>query len=227
MASINASTSGAGGVITTADATGNLSLQSGGTTIAALTSTGMAVTGTLSASGVITSASGIVPGYQYYELNTGYTGSNVATAQMAFGVGVTLASSTIYEFEYNYALSKTAGTTSHTISILFGGTATINNIGYTAISINNTADLTSRTAAVATYGSSLSSIGTSNATVLATVSHIFHAKGIVSINAGGTFIPQYILSAAPGGAYTTQIGGYFKIAPLGASGSNITIGSWA
>ena len=41
--SINASTSA--GVVTTADTTGNLSLQSNGTTIAALTSTGLAVTG--------------------------------------------------------------------------------------------------------------------------------------------------------------------------------------
>jgi hypothetical protein len=41
MASINASTSGAGGVITTADNTGTLQLQSGGTTIATITSTGI------------------------------------------------------------------------------------------------------------------------------------------------------------------------------------------
>ena len=39
--SINASTSGAGGVITTADATGTLQLQSGGTTIATISSTGI------------------------------------------------------------------------------------------------------------------------------------------------------------------------------------------
>ena len=44
-ASINASTSA--GVVTTADTTGNLNLQSNGTTIVALTSTGAAVTGTL------------------------------------------------------------------------------------------------------------------------------------------------------------------------------------
>jgi hypothetical protein len=48
-ASINASTSA--GVVTTADTTGNLNLQSNGTTIVALTSAGEAVTGTLSASG--------------------------------------------------------------------------------------------------------------------------------------------------------------------------------
>jgi hypothetical protein len=51
-ASINASTSA--GVVTTADTSGNLNLQSNGTTIVALTSAGAAVTGTLSASGKIT-----------------------------------------------------------------------------------------------------------------------------------------------------------------------------
>ena len=58
---INASTSPAA-IVQTADGTANLSLQSNGTTIAALTSTGMAVTGTLSASGVITATGGIVQG---------------------------------------------------------------------------------------------------------------------------------------------------------------------
>jgi hypothetical protein len=52
-------------------------------------------------------------------------------------------------------------------------------------------------------------------------------NGTVSINAGGTFIPQYQMSAAPGGAYTAQIGNYFKISPLGASGSNTSIGTWS
>lgn len=54
---INASTSPAA-IVQTADGTANLSLQSNGTTIAALTSTGMAVTGTLSASGATTFAAG-------------------------------------------------------------------------------------------------------------------------------------------------------------------------
>jgi len=58
---INASTSPAA-IVQTADGTANLSLQSNGTTIAALTSTGMAVTGTLSASGAITATGGVVVG---------------------------------------------------------------------------------------------------------------------------------------------------------------------
>jgi hypothetical protein len=58
MASINAATSGGGGVITTSDATGNLNIQSGGSTVVAVTSAGVAVTGTLSATGGITGAAG-------------------------------------------------------------------------------------------------------------------------------------------------------------------------
>jgi hypothetical protein len=63
-------------------------------------------------------------------------------------------------------------------------------------------------------------IATANQTVYPMI------RGTVSIATGGTFIPQYSLSAAPGGAYTTQLGSYFLIYPLGASGSNTNIGTW-
>ena len=52
--SINASTSGGGGIITTADATGNLNIQSGGSTVVAVTAAGATVTGTLAATGAVT-----------------------------------------------------------------------------------------------------------------------------------------------------------------------------
>ena len=55
--SLNASTSGGGGVIVTSDATGNLDIQSGGSTVVAVTSTGATVTGTLAATGAITGSS--------------------------------------------------------------------------------------------------------------------------------------------------------------------------
>jgi hypothetical protein len=51
---IAALTSGAGGISMTGDASGILNLNSNGTTVASVSSTGMAVTGTLSASGGIT-----------------------------------------------------------------------------------------------------------------------------------------------------------------------------
>ena len=49
--SLNASTSGAGGIITTADNSGILNIQSGGTTVVAVTSAGAAVTGTFTVNG--------------------------------------------------------------------------------------------------------------------------------------------------------------------------------
>ena len=53
MASIiNASTAGVGGVITTADASGVLDLQSAGTTITSISSTGVAITGNLLINGL-------------------------------------------------------------------------------------------------------------------------------------------------------------------------------
>ena len=71
-ASINASTSA--GVVTTADTSGNLNLQSGGTTIVALTSAGAAVTGTLSASGAATLSSTL-----------GVTGATTLSSTLAAG----------------------------------------------------------------------------------------------------------------------------------------------
>jgi hypothetical protein len=52
---LNASTTA--GLVTSADTSGNLDLQSGGVTKIAVTSSGASVTGTLSASGIITGAS--------------------------------------------------------------------------------------------------------------------------------------------------------------------------
>jgi hypothetical protein len=53
---IAAITTSGGGVVTTADSSGNLSLLSGATTVVAVTATGVAVTGTLSSSGAVTAS---------------------------------------------------------------------------------------------------------------------------------------------------------------------------
>ncbi|CAB5212846.1 hypothetical protein UFOVP189_59, partial [uncultured Caudovirales phage] len=66
--------------------------------------------------------------------------------------------------------------------------------------------------------------GASTATTQ-TLSQTFH--GTVSVNAGGTFIPQYSLSAAPGGAFSTVAGSYMLIYPISASGANTSVGAWA
>lgn len=172
---------------------------------------------------------GLVSSAQYFRLNGTLAGANSTASQSVLGVGVTLSSNTVYQFEAVYGLSKTAGTTSHSFRLLFGGTATTNNITYVVqrsgstsalsdISAVNTITSMFQTTAASTIATNVTAAGTYFITVL---------RGTVSVNTGGTFIPQYNLSSAPGGAYTTAIGSYFLIYPVGAAGNNTSIGTWA
>ena len=172
---------------------------------------------------------GIVPTQQYYRLDSALVGSNATGAQSIFGVGVTLSASTVYEFEMIVAVSKSAGTTSHTFGVGFGGTASVNNIGY-RLNVQNPSGTSFTVVAIADYAMFVQTASNTVITGAQTSANLFISfviKGTVSINAGGTFIPQYTLSAAPGGAYTTAIGSYIRIAPIGASGSNTSVGAWA
>lgn len=252
MASIiNASTTSTSGLVQTADASGVLQLQSNGVTgltvgaggvitaangmIFNSMTLGTATTGELEYDGSelyftpLGTQRGLIPALQYYRLNTALVGANATGAQNIFGVGCTVSSNTVYEFESTFVLTKSAGTTSHTISLGFGGTATTNNTGYLAM---NTAGTNQSDVPYAgTYfskwiiTSALDAVTTG--ITAATNTRWFTLKGTVSINAGGTFIPQYSLSAAPGGAYTTGVGSYFLIYPIGGAGSNTSVGTWA
>lgn len=173
--------------------------------------------------------SGLYEAQQWYRLNSAFAGANATGAQSLFNVGVTLIGSTVYEFEIVFALAKTAGTTSHTLALGFGGTATLNNIAYQLDYRSGdavTLPLAAQTDAFTTFLQSASASVISGAFVGANAVHFGSIKGTVNINAAGTFIPQYTLSAAPGGAYSTQIGSYMKIAPIGAAGV-ISQGTWA
>ena len=178
-------------------------------------------------------AAGLYEAYQYYRLNSANALSNATGAQSVLGVGVTLVSSTIYEFEGYFPLTKPSGTTtSHTISMSFGGTATINNIAYDSYTTDSgsaTASLGTRTATIGRVSVNTASATVLTANILTATANMAHIRirGTVSINAGGTFIPQVSFSAAPGGIYSANIGSYFRIAAIGAAGANISIGSWA
>jgi hypothetical protein len=69
---INATTASGGGVITTADSSGDLNIQSSGTTIAAITSTGVAVTGTLTVNGASLIPAGTIIQFSGTTPPTGY-----------------------------------------------------------------------------------------------------------------------------------------------------------
>ncbi len=168
------------------------------------------------------------PIQQYYGLTSDLAGTNAAGTYNTFGVGVVLTDSTIYQFEASIALSKTAGTTSHTISINFGGTFGLNNIGYSVFcrtlssGYNNRANVNQAASYVTTVNTFTATASMAGATQIV----YLLLKGQVSISTGGTFIPQYTLNAAPGGAYATAAGSYFKISALAPAGANVNIGGW-
>lgn len=169
---------------------------------------------------------GRIASHMYYRLNTDLAGSTGTGAQNILGVGISLIAGTVYEFEGLFVLTKTAGTTSHTIGLGFGGTATLNNILYElAIGSATTAlpvlDTAAKSAIIATATNTV----TTAAITSATISNGYIIRGTVSINNAGTFIPQYTLSAGPGGAYSTTAGSYFRIAPIASSGI-VNVGSW-
>ena len=70
---IAAVTTSGGGVVTTADASGNLNLLAGTTTVVALTNAGAAVTGTLSVTGIATLSANVLQG----------AGSNIGSVALA------------------------------------------------------------------------------------------------------------------------------------------------
>lgn len=180
---------------------------------------------------------GVIPNSQFYRLDANYAGLNATGAQGVFGVGtggagigVTLSSSTAYAFDSTVIFIKNAGVTSHTFSIGFGGTATVNNIlcevfsgGINQASLPVVTDTAVYSSTNSTSGLTITSGGVVTANRIQTV----RWTGSVSINAGGTFVPQYTLSAAPGGAYSTVAGSYFLIYPISTSGANTSVGTWS
>ena len=168
----------------------------------------------------------------YGNLAAAQTGQNVNTVQpwlvgAPFTAGnITLPAGTLYKFEGELILSRTAGTTSHTTGILFGGTATITSIAYTTdVNTNNTSLAT--LAAATTNRVGVATLNTLTAANTSATEQIqIRVKGTVRINAGGTFIPQFQYSAAPGGAPTIGIGTFFELIPLGAN-TDVSAGNWA
>ena len=222
--------------------TSNLTLASGTTSLSPLrfqsgTNLTTATAGAIEYDGKViysTPASrGVSPSMMFYRLNSDLAGANVTTAQKLFGVGVTLAANTIYAFEMVFTLEKTTGTASHGVSIGFdGGTATINNIHVSGTYSNlqgappTSSNLVTSSWFYGTHNSLAQLNYVSGVTgPIRTQTGVF--MGTVSINAGGTFIPQYQLSALPVGPYSTLAGSYFAIWPIGAAGANTSVGPWA
>lgn len=132
----------------------------------------------------------------------------------------TVDGNTTYLFEGRLFLAN--GTTTHTTGVSFGGTATITSIDYAA-------ELWSAALnAIATAQSNKFCSAANNQVLNATsalASTSILIKGIVRINAGGTFIPQFAFSAAPGPGNSVKRGTSFVLAPVG-DGAFTQDGPW-
>jgi hypothetical protein len=152
--------------------------------------------------------------------------SNVNTVQPWFpsAGAVTVAADTSYFVEG--LLHLETGTTSYSVGLSLGGTATVGSADYCVIA-GRPATLNERdSSADITLVS-----GTANATVTAAsgdASTVIRVAGTVRISAGGggTLIPNFTFSAAPGGTNNVKRNSFFRLTPIG----NASVGSqgaWA
>jgi len=171
---------------------------------------------------------GVSPSMMFYRLNGDVAGSNTFNLQSLFGSTLSLPASTVFAFESSFTLRKSAGTTSHTVSLSFAVSSALNNIAYQGFTSSYTAPFTS---GLSTATSSFWT--TSNGGLIITASnnssgllHLVTLQGTLSTGSATTFAPSYSCSSAPGGAYSTKVGSYFAIWPIGASGANTSVGPW-
>jgi hypothetical protein len=168
---------------------------------------------------------GVIPGMQFYCLQSPYTFTSSTSVVSAYNVGVTLSASTVYAFEGLMIMIKSSGSTVAG-SMGFGGTATVNNILYQTHSVFDAGGIPQVDSSV--NMAIINTVSMTPFTISASVGALTaFFSGTVSINAGGTFIPQYQQSAAGSGTVTNQTGAYFRIYPIGAAGSNVSVGTWA
>ena len=166
-----------------------------------------------------------VPALVFCCLAANFTGTNVATAQPVFNAtpngAVTLAATTTYLMIASYNIQDT-GATSHSLATLFGGTATLTSIMYQAHASQAATNVLAAVSAI--LATAATAVTVTPAVATATVDNIL-LIGVVRVNAGGTFIPQFQFSAAPGAAPTITAGSMILLIPVG-SNTAASAGLW-
>ena len=166
-----------------------------------------------------------INGLLFRLLTAGTLGANSSSVQPWFPStgAVSLAALTTYFFDGIMHLSRTAGTTSHSTLLSFGGTATLTRIRY--LCTPKTGDTNVIATLNAIFGTVATAITVKASSTSATENIILAVKGHVAVNAAGTFIPQFNFSSAPGGQPTIQPGTFFRLWPVGSNTID-TVGTW-
>jgi hypothetical protein len=168
-------------------------------------------------------------------LSADYTLTDSSTAQKAFNASstgaITLPANSGYLLDAEYMITN-VGTTSHTWSVLFAGTATLTALDYKARGRSGiTSQLTLTAESSASQSTGAGSLPTTalvmtTASTSATENVLLSIHGTLRINAGGTFIPQIKLSAATTGASKMLRGSYLRLTPIGTDTAT-TLGNWS
>jgi len=149
-------------------------------------------------------------------------GQNVATAQPWFPTNGALTVPSATAFWMWGRLNITSGATTHTTGLNFTGTATLTAIDYYAQIHRSAADT------IISVFSGINAIVATNVVLDVTgtqVGHYIAIEGILRINVGGTFIPNFQFSANPTGTITIKRGSHFWLQQLGDNAMD-KIGTW-
>jgi len=180
-------------------------------------------------------ARGVLPNILTFCLTANSTGSASTAAQPLFGASngstLNIGAATTYLFKMNLVFTKAAGTNATTLSLGFGGNATVSSIFYRgAVYAATNSTVTGFVASGAGQGAST----TTSATVVfpsitsAAAQYQGNFTGSVTFSGTGTFIPQYTLSDA-GGAVTLLSRSNITMWPIGSlgqSGTSVYVGNW-
>jgi len=176
----------------------------------------------------VASQRGVLPSIPFVCLQSDYVGLNSAAAQKVFNVpangAITLPGATAYLFEAMYYITRSAGTTSHTTAVSFGGTATLTSITYLAEACTSTTNVLGAVNRI--IGTAVGAVVVTGAVATTTEVITIKLTGALRTNAGGTLIPQFQFSAIPGGAPTVLRNSYFRLTPVGTS-SVTSVGNWS
>jgi len=192
-----------------------------------------------------TSGRGVIPSMNIFCLTSSGTGPSTTTPVNIFGSNVSNTSwspsvlGISYMFEINIGMTKTAGATSHTIAFGFAlGTGTaISSIWYrgTSFGFPTSSTISGYNANVGQFAANTNASTVCSGAINNAAAHFsMTINGVFSFSGLGTVIPQFTLSAAPGGTYSVLPGSYMAVwsigqqaGPGGGGPSAIRVGRWS
>jgi len=172
---------------------------------------------------------GVLNTTHFMMLAADYLANDSSAAQKVFNIGtsglgaISLPSGTSYFMEAVYYITRGVGSNSHTLSTLFAVSAALTGITYTADTTSTTGNTLGAVSRI--YGTSVTAVVVTAASVSTTENITVVIRGIVRTNAATTFTPQIQYSSAPGGAPTVLTNSYIRLTPIGNNAVTF-VGNW-